>query len=390
MVSLHCATLDRIRMATGAAKQVILFRNAEETLSKILRFTYDPRKHYYINQVPWKGRGQNWIDRDGFEILDQLSKRILSGTHAKITVQCYMQELRPEEAEIFKGILKKDLRIGMATKTINKALPGLIDEFGVMLASTFKKNMWQPSLFASIKLDGLRAYWDGQTMYTRNGFEITGVDHIIKKLPNFPLDGELLIPGDHFQKSSGKIRSFNVTPDAVYFIFDQPSDLPFFERYQDMLQLVEDYGWGTRLATPQPVNILLHKRYPTYEELDAMFGKALMAGYEGLVLKNPKAAYQLKRSKDWLKIKAVKSEDLPIVGFFEGEGKYEGSLGGVIVQRKNGKEVKVGSGFSDDYRTEIWSNQHLYVGKLIEVHYHEVTPDGSLRHPRFKGFRLDK
>jgi DNA ligase-1 len=64
-------------------------------------------------------------------------------------------------------------------------------------------------------------------------------------------------------------------------------------------------------------------------------------------------------------------------------------LGGFIVDYK-GKEVRVGSGFSDAERHDLWFSKHSQIGNIIEVKYHEVTPDGSLRHPVFGGFRYDK
>ncbi|MER9496402.1 hypothetical protein NKI86_32140, partial [Mesorhizobium sp. M0320] len=87
--------------------------------------------------------------------------------------------------------------------------------------------------------------------------------------------------------------------------------------------------------------------------------------------------------------------------------KLEGGFGGYLVDRK-GVEVRVGGGFSDPLREECLeacqkatTGQELVVergvkkryfegGRLVEVEFHEVTPDGSLRHPRFIRFRDDK
>jgi DNA ligase-1 len=126
------------------------------------------------------------------------------------------------------------------------------------------------------------------------------------------------------------------------------------------------------------------------EEMKNIYEKALYAGYEGLVLKDPYGEYELKRSKSWLKVKQVLDEDCPIVGFFEGEGKYAGMLGGVVVRRKNGYISKVGGGFSDSLRAHIWNQQGGFLGKHIEVRYQNDTPDGDFRQARFKKFRSEK
>lgn len=147
---------------------------------------------------------------------------------------------------------------------------------------------------------------------------------------------------------------------------------------------------------------------------------------EGAMVKDPDALYEKRKSRSWLKLKAEETEDLIVIGAYPGESgtKYEQSLGGLIVNR-NGVEVRVGGGFSDAQRDEIWrvftreiaaaaihdpgafdhrpdtkgivwdANKlippaYTVVGGMIEVKFHEVTPDGSLRHPRFIMWRDDK
>ena len=108
------------------------------------------------------------------------------------------------------------------------------------------------------------------------------------------------------------------------------------------------------------------------------------------MLKTPDHYYQPgKRSSDWLKLKPELSKDLAIEAFFEGNGRLEGTLGGVIVKH-GAVSVRVGAGFTDRQREKIWRKQKFYAGKIVEVTYQEETEAGSLRHPRFKTFRFDK
>jgi len=90
-----------------------------------------------------------------------------------------------------------------------------------------------------------------------------------------------------------------------------------------------------------------------------------------------------------MKLKAFHDVDLPIDSLLEGTGKHEGKLGSVVVNF-NGVDVQVGSGFSDELRTSIWNDQASHIGRMIEVRYQEVTPDGSLRFPTFVCFRNDR
>lgn len=141
---------------------------------------------------------------------------------------------------------------------------------------------------------------------------------------------------------------------------------------------------------------------------------------EGAMIKDPKGLYDKKKSYGWMKMKAEETEDLRIVGVFGGkpDTKYESCLGGVIVDRQ-GVSVRIGGGFSDEERVELWKlwerdaaalgidpnvgfkgviltgaeiSEHVteLLARLIEVEFHEVTPDGSLRHPRYVRFRDDK
>ena len=48
------------------------------------------------------------------------------------------------------------------------------------------KNRWMTE-----KYDGIRAYWDGEQMYTRTGRLIRIPNLFSSQLPNFPLDGEI-------------------------------------------------------------------------------------------------------------------------------------------------------------------------------------------------------
>lgn len=124
------------------------------------------------------------------------------------------------------------------------------------------------------------------------------------------------------------------------------------------------------------------------KELDKVCGNKTL---EGAIVKSLDAPYEKKRSRGWLKMKAEETEDLRVTGCFEGEGKYVGKLGGLICDR-GGVDVRVGGGFTDAERENLYTGigYRTVIGRLIEVQYHEVTPDGSLRHPRFVRFRDDK
>ena len=106
-----------------------------------------------------------------------------------------------------------------------------------------------------------------------------------------------------------------------------------------------------------------------------------------------KCGYEFKRTKNLLKVKAMSTMDLRVIAFEEGDGAFEGMLGATVVKYK-GNEVRVGSGFTQDMRAEVWNNQDKYKNVIAEIQYFEVTKNEegkeSLRFPVFKGWRFDK
>jgi ATP-dependent DNA ligase len=120
-----------------------------------------------------------------------------------------------------------------------------------------------------------------------------------------------------------------------------------------------------------------------------MHDEFVAQGYEGAMVKDLDAPYKFGRGPEVMKLKAFHDVDLKIESLLEGTGKYSGQLGSVVVNY-HGVEVQVGSGFSDDLRDTIWRSPDIFINRMIEVRYQEVTPDGSLRFPTFVCFRNDR
>ena len=112
---------------------------------------------------------------------------------------------------------------------------------------------------------------------------------------------------------------------------------------------------------------------------------------EGVMINICDAPYEFRRTNSLLKVKKMNTLDLQIIGFEEGSGRLTGTLGAILVRYKSGNVVKVGSGFTDWLREEIWKNQGKYLDAICEISYFEETTnaDGgkSLRFPIFKDFR---
>lgn len=61
----------------------------------------------------------------------------------------------------------------------------------VLLANTWDESIDPTGWWMSEKLDGIRAYWSGSALYSRQGNTFVAPDYWKNDLPNVPLDGEL-------------------------------------------------------------------------------------------------------------------------------------------------------------------------------------------------------
>jgi hypothetical protein len=148
-------------------------------------------------------------------------------------------------------------------------------------------------------------------------------------------------------------------------------------------------------------NIVIAERWgvSSFDELNTLFESVLEQGCEGLVVKKGSGVYELKRSLNWIKMKAEKECDLIVTGWFDGAKgtKREGKIGGFRCESREGLlQVSVGSGFTDKMIDEIVnSGQDSYIGKIVKVRYNAVISKKdsdikSLFLPRFIQVRFDK
>lgn len=322
-----------------------------------------------------------------------------------------------ECAELLEKLICKDLSIGCDTKTINKEIPGLIPEFNVQLANKYfdKPAIVEGKKFAvTTKIDGGRIIAlkeNGQvSFFTRAGQEYEGLvdleDEMSRLMPdNTCLDGEItlldrggLSSKEAYKETMKIVRTKDKEKHGIkMLVFDYMNVDEFKSQYCK-------YGYSTRRAG---VELLFHQEEFKFFELlpilyvgedtsmiTTLLDEQVAAGEEGIMINIYDAPYEFKRTNNLLKCKKMDTLDLEIVGFEEGSGRLTGTLGAVLVRYKEGNVVKVGSGFSDSMRSEIWANQSDWLGAIIECQYFEETKnaDGgiSLRFPVFKYRRTDK
>ncbi len=246
----------------------------------------------------------------------------------------------------------------------------------LLLAETEQGQADVALYLVSEKLDGVRAFWDGQTLRTRKGHTIQVPSWFVARFPAQPLDGELWMGRGEFERLSGIVR--RQTPDdsqwqqVRYLVFELPQSPGTFR--QRVLALRE---LTAKLALPW-LQAVEQWEFGSREALDKKLEQIVRAGGEGLMLHRADAAYVTGRSDVLLKLKAWHDAEATVIGHQPGRGKYAGMLGALRVRTADGIEFMLGTGFSDADR-----RQPPPVGTLITFRYRELTGRGL---PRFASY----
>ena len=410
-------------------KEQILEAAAEEGLTEFfdgLRMCLDNLYTFGVKQVPVKdrnnGQGLSW--ENFVQLAESLYRRQLTGHDARDAVNLAMDVATKEQwNDWYRRILIKDLRCGVSEKTVNKVLKKFkniepVPVFECMLAhdGANHENKITGKKLLEPKLDGVRAVtvidYESRTvtMYTRNGKVLENFNHITKHLEDnldnfgrsYVFDGEVV--SHSFQDLMKQVhRKENVqADDARLCLFDIVPLVEFKagksvqgqRRRSNMLKTFANIFADTGCIEIIPqieVNLdefLGEIEYKDYNK------KMVEAGYEGIMIKDPEAKYECKRSASWLKQKPFIEVSLAVTEVEEGTGRNLGRLGALVCEgQDDGKSIKVnvGSGFSDSQRSEFWNSRDAIPGQVVEVRADAITQnqDGSysLRFPRFLRFR---
>lgn len=394
-------------VSSRTAKDEIFARAVSDGFfADVVRYALDPFITYGITPPVVETQGKATFDENSalvVGLLNALSSREITGNEARQTVLDTMMLLNQPSCDLLWRILSKDLRCGIGASTINRLIPGLIPSFSVMLAHGFEsKRVKSWPVAVEPKIDGVRVIClarDGKAQFfSRSGKPFTAVEHLsdavmamlkAADLKEIALDGEI-VSGD-FNKTVGDIRrKSEQAQDVEYHIFDALDYAGFMDLTPAIKVSYKDRrAFAAKLVSKSTSgNLKLMASYmaSNEDEIWQFYETFQNRGLEGAMVKPLDGFYDKKRSYSWLKLKGCESIDLIVSGHFEGSGKYTGTLGGLIVDNK-GVEVRVGGGFTDAQRHDIWSARAETVGRMIEIEFHQITSDGSLRHPRFLRFR---
>ena len=251
------------------------------------------------------------------------------------------------------------------------------------------------------KLDGVRCLFTANGAYSRNEKQFMNVRHIemalipfFDKNPDVILDGELYnhkLKND-FEKIISLVRkqkpteadrqdAQNLVQFHVYDYFDgvmydnyktRRSNLACSDIYSSSIQFVPSY------------KVTKHE-----EALNMHHDGFLADGYEGSILRDGSALYKHGRSYGLMKFKDFSDTEATIVGYEEGKGKRQGTIGKFLMQDDEGIKFGCppGKGYTYKDLANMLLNVHDYIGQRATFTYFQRTNAGSYRHPLFKTLR---
>jgi DNA ligase-1 len=433
---------DVIKQALTAAK---LGNTVSINFLQGLKFCYNPYVTFGVKQIP---ESIGIVDAENpydefFELLGNLWRRQLTGHDARDAIAEMSERFDSEEWNLFLApILRRDMRSGISSTTVNKIVKGTDWEIPIFTCQLATNSEGRPEMKGTKrlepKLDGVRVLMvvlppsekagGAVICYSRNGKQFENFTHIQNQVyenvnelvsaagrtkhmssgllrEGFVLDGEVV--GNSFQELMRQARrKENVSAeDSVFHVFDI-LPLADFKRGHWNAQLSKRIAL---LETMKPafdkmpnMELLPHLQVDldTHEgksQIDRYAKDMVTAGFEGIMIKDLDSPYICKRSTSWMKWKPTITVDLEVIGLEEGTGRNKNRLGALVCNGvDDGKEITVnaGSGFSDAERDSLWEDCNLIFGRTVEIMADAITQnqDGtySLRFPRFVRFRDDK
>lgn len=427
-------------------KQYLLKKNEQVPgLKEILKFIYDPYTRTGISKAKLAkalkiaaAHGPYVMGNDHFiswKEMIQYLKTHTTGNDSDLAMAARFinctKAMYPEAEELAKAIVTQELKIGVTATTLNTVYgKDFIPKIGCMLGTLYgdvgpEKTKW-PCIVTE-KLDGIRRILVKENgicrCYSRSGHEDTGLVEIMadaKYLPNNTVyDGELLAAGTfkdciaQRQATNSIANSKGAKTGLTFNVFDM---IPLDEfrsgvsRDSAMVRkitlgatlmdesiqhlepekwpmLIQAFGIHRELKAIKPVPILGVVK--CMADVEPIVNSIWARGGEGVMLNSATGKYEIKRSKELLKVKHTEEHVLEVVDILEGTGKFENMMGALVVTYK-GNKLGVGSGFNDAQRLEIWNNPDKYLGRKIEIDtFGESTNalgETSLNCPIFKRF----
>ena len=287
-------------------------------------------------------------------------------TPTKPTAQVSTQALKT--AERLPAGQAPPMMLAQTTATDRNALPLPITRYWV-----------------SEKYDGLRAWWDGGSLRTRQGHRIAAPAGFTAGWPPVAMDGELWAGRGRFEFTSSTVQSLQPNDTAWrqlrFMVFDLPEQpAPFSQRWQAMRALQQNRPRTAR----QTWEVVPQWQVRDFAELQTQLRQRAAQGAEGLMLHAGDALHMAGRSPALIKFKPLDDAEAVVIGHVPGQGKHQGRLGALEVRNDAGQVFRIGTGFTDREREAPPA-----VGTRITYTHQGLTAKGLPRFARYLRVRSD-
>ncbi len=226
--------------------------------------------------------------------------------------------------------------------------------------------------YMSEKLDGIRAYWNGKELLSKNENKIYAPFWFTKDFPPFELDGELWTKRNDFENIQNIVLDINPSikwNEISYNIFEIPNEKGNFDKRLEKIKL-----WLEKNPN-NFIKIIPQKVCKNETDLDNYLKELIDKKAEGIMLKNPNLEYFNGRSENILKVKKFyDDEGLVIALNYSKDGKFKS----LKMKLTNGIIFNLGGGFSDIQRLNPPK-----IGDIVTFKYYDLTKNNK---PKFASF----
>ena len=275
------------------------------------------------------------------------------------------------------------------TTSTSTSAPSRYQKYPPMLAYDYNKRSQYITFPCHVqpKLDGVRTIACNNKLYSRNWNIFPELPHIIDELSlikgNIILDGEMYTDDINFESIVGLVRKGHKTAEEIsnsykiyYNVFDCiDKSLSFAKRYAQLQSLFAKHKF-------KHIRLVQTEVCQSKDSVDSYLTKYINEGYEGLILRNSSAKYEVNiRSNNLQKLKRFIDAEFEIIGYTTPDDGKE--VGCVIWKCKTeeGKEFTVRPEGSYEYRKKLYRQAKRCIGKKLTVKFQEYTNGGVPRFP---------
>ena len=408
-------------------KMDVLRKHADnKLLQRVLKMTYD--KVDFTFGITMRNIDQDALPRvalyeldDALSVLEhEFASRNVTGNAAIDKLQYLLSSISEDDAIVLKGVINRDLRIGMGRSNINKVFKGLIVKPVYMRCGLFgektKAKINPENAFVQLKADGTYREFTvegGEVICNSRAGESYDYPLLNPTLCDYPdghYIGELTVvqAGKVLDRATGNgfIKSMKLPENAaiVLVLWDYVTleeytgaankikgTTPYWQRFETLTEIV-----GTSCDSSM-IRIIETHRTNTVAEALAHCVRWMEAGLEGAIYKDKDAIFRDGTSPQQSKLKLEIDADVRITGFKPGTvgTKREGKIGSIAYATDDGKVKGYASGFSDKELDDMDGRREELLGAIMTLTCSDITKGRSnehyaLSHPRFVELRDDK